>query len=576
MFPRVSALVLMAASLAFAAGCGGSDPVSPAPPPPPPPPPAPVASLDLTPTTVDLVTGEPRQLTATPRDAAGIALTGRTIAWTTSAPEVATVQAGLVTGVTPGPATITASVEGKTAQATVTITEGGWIPTVGGSFSVMGGLVGLTVPVNAVPAPVVFRAAAAVGVPADPRLVPGTAITLTPPTNFASPATLRIRYPTGLAADVVLSQLQIGRLLSNVWEPLPATVDLNTRMVSASITSAGSFAVLLPLPSLRGYAQARAFRMGAAVNPSHLTGSDLQYPSVLASEFSQVVPENVMKFGPIHPQPTTYSFGGADALVNFAQARGQSVHGHVLLWHSQQPGWITAGTWTRATLLAALKSHVETVVTRYKGRIESWDAANEMIADPNDATATPEGLRNSFWIQIIGPDVIDSVFTWAARADPDAKLYLNDYSVEHPINNQVKINRLLALAQRLQTAGIPIHGIGLQGHLTLQAPTQAQFAQTMAIFTNANFDVRISELDVRIPDNAGAAALQDQAAIYRDIMRACLANARCTGITTWGFTDKHSWVPGFFSGFGRALPFDANYAPKPAYTALFEALRDMP
>jgi endo-1,4-beta-xylanase len=101
-------------------------------------------------------------------------------------------------------------------------------------------------------------------------------------------------------------------------------------------------------------------------------------------------------------------------------------------------------------------------------------------------------------------------------------------------------------------------------------------AQTMALFTNAGFDVRISELDVRIPDTGGAVELQAQATIYGNIMRACLLNARCTGITTWGFTDKYSWIPGHTPGFGRALPFDNNYAPKPAYTALFEALRDTP
>jgi endo-1,4-beta-xylanase len=356
-------------------------------------------------------------------------------------------------------------------------------------------------------------------------------------------------------------------------QPGAHAVDLANRKVSSAITQAGSYGVLLPPPSLRGYAQARGIRMGAAIDPAGVQGSDPQYAGTVAAEFGALTAENAMKFGLIQPQQGSFAYSGPDAMVSFAQQQGLAVHGHVLLWHDQQPGWVTGGQWTRATLLAVLKTHVEAVVGRYKGKIETWDVANEVVADSWDQTATPDGLRNSFWVQIIGPDVIDSVFAWAARADPAAKLYLNDYAVEHPVNDAVKINRLLALAQRLRTAGIPIHGIGLQGHFTLQAPSRTQFAQVLATFTGAGFDVRVSELDVRIPDGGPAGDLQTQASIYRDIVAACLGATRCTGITTWGFTDRYSWIPYFFPGFGRALPLDNNFLPKPAYTAMLEELR---
>jgi endo-1,4-beta-xylanase len=585
------------AGLILLVSCGGSDPVSPPPappPPPPPPPPAPVATVGISPGNTDLVPAQTQQFTATPRDAAGAAITGKTITWSSSGP-AATVAAGLVTGVAAGSATITATSDGVSASVVVTIFDGGYIPASGGSFSAAGGDARLTVPVGALASPVAFRVAPATGTPADARVVAGTAFSLGPAsTVFNSPATLQLRFPAGLPADVVVTQLVLGRLVNNAWTPLSvgpvgslasfvagpgsvsAVVDVANRLVSASITQSGTYAVMLPPPSLRGYAQQRGFRIGAAVIPSRMQGSDPQYAGTLAAHFNSVVAENVMKFGPIHPDPATYAFSQADAMMAFALQQGTAVHGHVLLWHSQLPGWVTNGTWTRATLLAALKSHVETVVGRYSGRIESWDVANEVVADPGDAQATPDGLRNTIFIQVIGPDVIDSVFAWARRADPAAKLYLNDYGIESLAQNSVKMNRLLALAQRLRTAGIPIDGIGLQGHLTLQAPSRTNLAQGLAHFTSAGFDVRVSELDVRIPDGGPASDLVTQAGIYRDYAAACLANPRCTGITTWGFTDLHSWIPQFFPGFGRALPLDAGYQIKDAYTALLEELRGTP
>jgi len=270
-----------------------------------------------------------------------------------------------------------------------------------------------------------------------------------------------------------------------------------------------------------------------------------------------VTPGNVMKFGPIHPQPNTYSFAGADTVMGLAAQNGMKVHGHVLIWHNQQPAWIMATTQTRTTLLAALKDHLETGVGRYAGKIASWDVANEVIAD--DGT----GLRKTFWINVIGPDVIDSAFTWARRRDPSAKLYLNDYAVEG-INR--KSDSLFALAKRLKAAGIPIDGVGLQAHYQLNAPTLNQMSANLARFAAEGFDIRYTELDVRLAD--GTDGLAAQATIYGNTLTSCRLQARCKALTVWGVTDKWSWIPGWFPGFGRALPFDANYVAKPAYNSL--------
>jgi endo-1,4-beta-xylanase len=434
----------------------------------------------------------------------------------------------------------------------------------GASFTALGGKAQFEFPAGAVTTPTAFKVSTAGSPAADARLLAGTAIVVEPAVTFTNPVRVRLTYPTALGAEVVVTQLRIARLAESVWQESPVLlVDRSNHLVAGSIAASGTIAVFAPPPSLRGYAQLRGIDIGTEVDPA-IMRTDTTYARILAAEYNQVTPGNAMKFGPIHPQPGVYSFADADTLVGFAMQQGMKVHGHVLLWHSQQPGWITAATQTRATLLAALKEHVETVVGRYAGRVTSWDAANETIAD--DGT----GLRKSFWITVVGPDVIDSVFVWAHRRDPAAKLYLNDYNVEG-VNR--KSDSLFALATRLKAAGVPIDGIGLQAHFQIpnSVPTLAQMSANIARFSAAGFDVRFTELDVRMAD--GTDNLATQAASYSSSATACLTAPRCKALTTWGFTDKYSWIPAAFPGYGRALPRDANFAPKPAYNSLRDALK---
>ncbi|MBL8959550.1 MAG: endo-1,4-beta-xylanase, partial [Gemmatimonadetes bacterium] len=501
-------------------------------------------------------------LSVTARDAAGAIVNSPAISWTASAPTVATVAPnGTVTAVAVGTSVITATAGSATATATVTVGEGGFLTTSGGTITALGGQVQLVVPTGALAAPTALTVRVASSLSADARLIAGTGVVIEPAVSFATPATLRLRYPSPLAPDVVETQLRLGRLTGTSWQDEPVRlVDRTGRFASALVTSSGTWAVFVPPPSLRGYAQVRGLEVGTAVSDDALRG-DTTYRRILAAEFNTVTPENVMKFGPIHPGPTTYAFAGADTLLAFAAANGMTVHGHALLWHNQQPSWLTSGAPTRASLLAALKSHIETVVGRYAGRIATWDVANEMIADGQG------GLRASFWTTIVGPDVIDSAFAWARRADPAAKLYLNDYAVEG-INP--KSDSLLALARRLRTAGIPIDGVGFQAHFLVNPPSLAQQTANIARFTAAGFDVRYTELDVRLADGTDGLAAQGTA--YGNAVRACRTQSRCRAVTTWGFTDKYSWIPGAFPGFGRAHVYDATFAPKPAYFSWRDAL----
>ena len=268
-----------------------------------------------------------------------------------------------------------------------------------------------------------------------------------------------------------------------------------------------------------------------------------------------------MKFGSIHPGPTIYSFTEADRLVGFAQSNGMTIHGHTLVWDEALPRWITQGTFTKAQLLKVLKDHITTVVGRYRGKVASWDVVNEVADD-----AVP--LRNTLWLQVIGPEYIDSAFVWAHQADPAGKLYLNE---THAEGLNARSNNVLTLVQGLRARGIPIDGVGFQAHFTINPPppTAADLRANLARFANAGFDVRVSEMDVRVPDTAASTAIEQEATTYRDMLDACLQlGSRCSGFTSWGFTDRYSWIPEYYPGYGRGLPFDANYQPKPADDAL--------
>ena len=338
-------------------------------------------------------------------------------------------------------------------------------------------------------------------------------------------------------------------------------VAVGVAMIVAALQSdADSVPVVVQPPALRALAARRGFVMGTSVDVNALR-LDAQFRQQLAAQYNGVTSEWAMKFGPIHPQATVYNFIEADRLVDFAHTNSMTIHGHTLVWGEGLPSWIAHGKFTKAQLLQVLESHITTVVSRYRGKVASWDVVNEVVDD-----TVP--LRNTLWLQVIGPEYIDSAFVWTHRADPAAKLYLNE---NHAEGVNTKSTRVLALVQALRGRGIPVDGVGFQAHFTLDPPppTGADIQANFARFVAAGFDVRVSEMDVRVDDNAPASALDQEAAIYGSVLQACLAQgAHCTGFTSWGFTDKYSWIPKFYPGYGRGLPFDAAYLAKPADDSL--------
>jgi endo-1,4-beta-xylanase len=308
---------------------------------------------------------------------------------------------------------------------------------------------------------------------------------------------------------------------------------------------------------LRDLADQRGLWVGPAVAYGPLV-NEPPYAQTLAREFNVLTPENAMKWAATHPQRYQYTFGQADAIVNFAQANGMPVHGHNLVWDQSNPSWLTSGNFSRDEMIAILRDHIDTVAGRYSGSVAFWDVVNEAVG--------PDGsLRNTLWRNRIGPDYLDLAFRFAGEADPSALLLYNDYGAE-VVN--AKSNGIYNLVSGMLSRGVPIHGVGFQMHIDLGGINYQSFAQNLQRFADLGLAVFVTEMDVRIQLPATADKLARQAEVYRNVLDVCLGQPACYGFQTWGFTDKYSWIPGSFPGYGAALVFDNGYNPKPDYDAL--------
>jgi len=339
------------------------------------------------------------------------------------------------------------------------------------------------------------------------------------------------------------------------------------------------FCSLISAQTLRQAGAQRALLMGAAADSSEQSPdplvTDAMYASTLGTQYSMLEPENNMKWATIHPAQNTYNFGPGDELVTFAQAHGMNVRGHNLCWQVYNPTWINtyATTATPAQMSTQFQNHINTVVSHYAGKVFAWDVVNEAISDSQ--TGTGVVLKDSIWydqpgIGLTGTGYIEQAFRWARAADPNALLFYNDYNIEAP---GAKFTALLVMLKDFVARGVPIAGVGIQMHIdTTGYPSSSGFAQNIQAIAALGLQVHITEMDVRIPVNsAGVAAASDlaaQAATYSRILTVCLQNPGCTAFQTWGFTDKHSWIPSSYPGYGAALPFDLNYQPKPAVASM--------
>lgn len=349
--------------------------------------------------------------------------------------------------------------------------------------------------------------------------------------------------------------------------------------------------------SLREAAQSRRFRLliGTAVRPEQL--SEAAYSSTLAREFNMVEPEDALKWEVIHPERDSFDFSQADKIVEFAIRHDMKVRGHTLVWHRQNPKWLTNRNFTSAELSQTLEEHIKAVVGHYRGNIFAWDVVNEAFDEVHPGT-----LRSTIWRDEPGIDAaasdepratdiparsehstrspqpysyIERCFRWAHEADPQAMLFYNDAEAE-TINP--KSDAIYAMVSDFRRRGVPIDGVGFQMHVANMHADVPSISANIKRFVALGVQVHITEMDVALPvDSNGNASPQDlqlQADIYRQIAAACLSYPGCTAIQTWGFTDKYSWIGSHSKhSQGAALLFDRDYRAKPAYDALRDALR---
>ena len=315
----------------------------------------------------------------------------------------------------------------------------------------------------------------------------------------------------------------------------------------AALTLTG---VLTALP-----AQAAASTLGAAAQQSGryfgvaiAAGrmNDATYMGIVDREFDSIVAENEMKMDATEPNQNQFSFTNGDRIVSYALGKGKKVRGHTLGWHQQQPGWMQG--MSGPTLRSAFLNHVTQVASHFRGKIDSWDVVNEAFADDG------RGSRRDSNLQRTGDDWIEAAFRAARAADPGAKLCYNDYNTD---GVNAKSTGVYTMVRDFKARGVPIDCVGFQSHLGTSVP--GDYQANLQRFADLGVDVQITELDIQQGSN--------QANAYRQVVEACLAVSRCTGITVWGIRDTDSWRGG-----ANPLLFDGSGNKKAAYTATLNAL----
>jgi endo-1,4-beta-xylanase len=310
---------------------------------------------------------------------------------------------------------------------------------------------------------------------------------------------------------------------------------------------------------------------GACVNIAPLR-SEPEYRVALETYCQQLTPEYGLYWDYLRPTRDVFNFDYGDAVLAFADANEMLMRGHTLVWYAAMPEW-TKQISSAAEAERELAIHIERVVSRYRGKIKTWHVVNEPIEEPKGKVA---GLRPSIWLHHLGDRYIDTAFRLAHQADPSAELILNDYDIECVGENFAARRRALAaLVRDLLGRGVPLHGVGLQGHIKGKDQIDSDaVSEFVAEMKSLGLSVHVTELDVIDEDLPPAVSLRDAmvAARAHDFLNAVFAAARPAVVATWGITDRYTWMPMWFKrrdGLpNRPLPFDRDYQPKPLWMVI--------
>jgi endo-1,4-beta-xylanase len=301
-----------------------------------------------------------------------------------------------------------------------------------------------------------------------------------------------------------------------------------------------------------------------------------------------------MKPDPVQRSEGQFRFGQSDAFVDFASSNQLRVVGHCLVWakDDRTPGWFYRDGTNAASaevLMARMKTHIDTVVGRYRGRIAEWDVVNEALDDGADY------LRDSGWSRACGEEFIIKAFEYAHAADPHALLIYNDYNNELP-NKRAK---LLRLARALLERKAPIHAIGLQGHYEIDRIPFADIEETLIAMRELGLKVVVSELDIDViprgrwwadggkhrdelsrfdpyREHCPPEVLRRQADQYGQLFQLFRKYSDVIArVSFWNLHDGQSWLNDFpWKRVNHPLLFDRNGQPKPAFDAVIAALQE--
>ena len=335
---------------------------------------------------------------------------------------------------------------------------------------------------------------------------------------------------------------------------------------------------LLIAGSLNGWAQGLKdaykdyFMIGVAVNQRNVTNAEQQ--ALIKREFNSMTCENDMKPEPTEPNEGQFNWENADRIANFCRANGIKLRGHCLMWHSQIGRWMTSDNPTKEVFYQRMKNHIQAIVSRYKDVVYCWDVVNEAMTDDKNAE---DPYRQSVMYKLCGDEFIAKAFQFAREADPKALLFYNDYNECDP----VKSKRIFNMVKKMKDAGVPIDGIGMQGHYNIYGPTEKEVDDAITLYKTIVKHIHVTELDIRVNEEMGGQLrfsregvnvtdsvkqhLADQYARVFNVFRKHKDVVDC--VTFWNLGDRDSWL----GAANYPLPFDSEYKPKMAY----EYIKDM-
>ncbi|MDO7173745.1 endo-1,4-beta-xylanase [Mariniflexile sp. AS56] len=322
------------------------------------------------------------------------------------------------------------------------------------------------------------------------------------------------------------------------------------------------------------------FPIGTAVNINRLINDD-RLMALQVSNFNSITATNDMKMQSILPAENQFNWKKADTILSFANKHNQRVFGHNLIWHSSTPKWVEEkGAKDSLWLDTFMKEYIHKYVGRYKGKVAGWDVVNEAFESSGDA------YRKTFWYNNLGKEYIANAFRYAHEADPDAVLFYNDFNIER---DTTKLHALLKMVDEFKAKGVPISGIGFQMNIRMDIPDEI-IAYSLKKAAETGLQIHLSEVDIifnthndeRLGGIENYSVLTDemkqaQGEKYKNLIKMykeIVPKKQQFGITLWDFTDRDTWIIGFFNMKDWPSIYDDKLQPKPAYFGFLEGLKD--